>query len=206
MFDSLDDAINFAKDTKDGGIPLFRYEAVEVKHSDPVKHVDVVMVTIMNKGDPKSVIEREKRPEDEKRWPDQWKAFKEGTEAPLKGVPLKEFPALTPADIATCHRYHIRTVEDLADYPDVQLKNLGSRATSLKQRAAQFIEYRQGPDVAELKAQIERLEKLVGDNISNVPKRAAGDGVSKPKHSGRKQQSRRKSNTTGSKKSSTKAG
>ena len=162
---------------------------------------DIAMVTIVLKGDPKSVIEREKRPEDEKRWPNYWEAFQKGTEVPLEGIPLKEFPALTPADIATCHRYHIRTVEDLADYPDVQLKNLGSRGTSLKQKAVKFIEYRQGPDIAELKAQIERLEKLVGDNISNVPKRAAGDGVSKPSNSGRKQQSRRKSNTTGRKKS-----
>jgi len=202
MFESVDEAINFAKDTKDGGIPLFHWEAIEVRNSDPVSYEDIAMVTIVLKGDPKSIIEREKRPEDEKRWPDYWKAFLEGTEVPLQGIPLKEFPALTPADIATCHRYHIRTVEDLADYPDVQLKNLGSRGTSLKLKAVKFIEYRQGPDIAELKAQIERLEKLVGDNISNVPKRAAGDGVSKPSNSGSKQQPRRKSNPTGRKKSS----
>ena len=206
MFDSLEDAVNLAKDNKDGGIPFFRHEAIEVKYSDPVAYEDVVMVEIRLKGDPKTIIERNKRPEDEQRWPAQWKAFAAGKEAPLEGIPLREFPALTPADIATCHRYNIRTVEDLADMADVQLHNLGGRGVSLKQRAVKFIEYRQGPDIDELKAQIERLEKLVGDNISNVPKRAAGDGVSKPKHSGRKQQSRRKSNTAGSKKSSTKAG
>jgi len=206
MFESVDEAINFAKDTKDGGIPLFHYEAIEIKRSDPVEYEDVLMVTIVLKGDPKSVVEREKRLEDEKRWPGYWEAFQKGTEAPLEGIPLKEFPALTPADIATCHRYHIRTVEDLADYPDVQLKNLGSRGTSLKLKAVKFIEYRQGPDIAELKAQIERLEKLVGDNISNVSKRTAGDGISDSKHTGRKQQPRRKNNTTDSKKSSKQAG
>jgi len=206
MFESLDEAMNLAKDTKDGGIPLFHYEAIEIKRSDPIAYEDVLMVTIVLKGDPKSIVEREKRPEDEKRWPKHWEAFQKGTEVPLEGIPLKEFPALTPADIATCHRYHIRTVEDLADYADGQLKNLGSRGISLKQRAIKFIEYRQGPDIADLKAQIERLEKLVGDNISNVSKRAAGDWVPKPKHSSRKQQPRRKGNTTGSKKSSEQTG
>jgi hypothetical protein len=207
MFEDINEALQFvAKKDQDGGIPFFRHEAVEVKNSDPVKFQDEVWVTIVNKGDPKSIIERPKRPEDEKRWPDHWEAFVKGNETPLKGIPLKDFPALTPADIATCHRYHIRTVEDLADYPDIQLKNLGGRGVSLKQQAIKFIEYRQGPDIDELKEQIKRLEKLVGDTQNDVPERTAGDGVSKPKHSRRKQQSRRKSNTTDSKDSGAEAG
>lgn len=195
MFDSLQDAINFSKDKNDGGIPLFHHEAKEVPHSDPVAYEDMVMVTIINKGDPKAVIEREKRPEDEKRWPDHWKAFLEGTEAPLGGIPLKEFPMLTPADIATCQRYHVRTVEDLADYPDVQLKNLGGKGTSMKKEAGKFLEYRKGPDIDALKSRIAELEKAVGNPKDNVPKRATGNRVSKSKHTGRKQQSGRKNNT-----------
>jgi len=205
-FSSIEDAINFAKDDNDGGIPLFRYEAVEVPRSDPVKYEDTVMVTIINKGDPKSIIERPKRPEDEKRWPDQWKAFVEGTEAPLNGIPLKEFPMLTPADIATCQRYHVRTVEDLADYPDVQLKNLGSRGTSMKKEAGKFLEYRKGPDIEALNKRIEELEKQIGDTTDDVPKRAAGDRVSKSKHSGRKQQSGRKNSAAVGKNRSKKTG
>ncbi len=201
MFDSIEDAISFGKQAKnDGGLPFFRWESVLNKKTDEFE--DVAYVMIVNKGDSKSIIEREKRPEDEKRWPDYWKAFVDGSEAPLEGIPLKEFPAMTPADIANCQRYHIRTVEDLVNYPDGQLKNIGARGTSLKQAAVKFIEYRQGPDVDELKKRIEDLEKLVGDNTGNVPKRAAGNGLSKSKHSGRKQQSRRKSNPSGSKASS----
>jgi hypothetical protein len=206
MFDSLDEAIKFSKNDEDGGLPFFRWEAVEVKGSDPVEYENVAWVTIINKGDTKTVIETPKLPAHEKRWPAQWKAFIEGTEAPLEGVPLKEFPALTPADIATCHRYHIRTVEDLSKYPDGQIKNLGGRGVSLKNQAVKFLEYRQGPDIDELKAQIERLEKLVGDNISDVPKRAAGNRVSKPRNTVRKQQSRRKTNKADSKDSGDKAG
>lgn len=205
MFDSIEDAINFGKQIKnDGGLPFFRWESVLNKKTDEFE--DVAWVMIVNKGDSKSIIEREKRPEDEQRWPDYWKAFCDGSEAPLEGIPLKEFPAMTPADIANCHRHHIRTVEDLVAYPDGQLKNIGGRGTSLKQAATKFMEYRQGPDIDELKKRIEELEKLVVNNTGNVPKRAAGDRVSKPKHSGRKQQSRRKSNTSDSKASSESAG
>jgi len=205
MFGSVDEAIKFAQETKDGGIPFFRWEAVEVKNSDPVTFEDVCMVEIRLKGDTKTVIHRSKRTEDEKRWPAQWKAFCDSKEAPLEGIPLTEFPAMTPAEIATCHRYNIRSVEDLADMADIQLHNLGGRGVSLKQKAVKFLEYRQGPDIDELNAKIAKLEKLVGDNISNVPKRAAGDRVSKPKHTVRKQQPRRKNNKADSKNSSAKA-
>ena len=199
MFDDIDEAIRFSKDKNDGGIPLFRYEPVEVKHSDPVEYEDIAWVMIINKGDPKSIIERPKRPEDEKRWPDHWKAFQEGTEAPINGIPLKEFPMLTPADIATCHRYHIRTVEDLADYPDGQLRNIGSRGTSLKQKAVKFLEYRKGPDIESLLNRITELEKQIGNDTGNVPKRAAGDRVSKSLDTGGEQQPRRKGRPPGSK-------
>ena len=199
MFESIQEAIEFSKDKNDGGIPLFRYEPVEVRNSDPVEYEDIAWVMIINKGDPKSIIERPKRPEDEKRWPDHWKAFMEGTEAPLHGVPLKEFPLLTPADIATCHRYHIRTVEDLADYPDVQLRNIGSRGTSLKQKAVRFLEYRKGPDIEGLKKRISELEKQIGNDKGNVPKRAAGDGVSNANDISGEHKPRRKGRPPGSK-------
>lgn len=205
MFDSIEDAINFGKQKQsDGGLPFFRWESVLNKKTD--EYEDVAYVLIVNKGDSKSIMDDPVNDTHKKRWPDHWKAFCDGSDAPLEGIPLKEFPAMTPADIANCQRYHIRTVEDLVDYPDGQLKNLGGRGVSLKQAATKFMEYRKGPDIDELKKRIEELEKLVVNNTGNVPKRAAGDGVSKPKHSGRKQQSRRKSNTSDSKASSKSAG
>lgn len=198
MFNTLEEAINFQKNKDDGGVPLFRYEAVEVRNSDPVAFEDVVMVKIINKGDPKSIMDRPKRPEDEKRWPNHWEAFVKGDDVPIDGIPLKEFPALTPADIATCQRYHIVTVEDLANYPDVQLKNLGNRATSLKKQAKQFVQYRSG-DTSKLLARIEELEKKLGNNTGDNPKRGSGNGVSKPSNASGKQQPGRK-NATGTRK------
>lgn len=198
-FGSVQEAIDFAKNKNDGGIPLFRYEAVEVRNSDPVEYEDVPWVMIINKGDPKSIIDRPKRDVDEKRWPEHWKAFIEGTEVPISGIPLKEFPMLTPADIATCHRYHIRTVEDLADYPDVQLRNIGSRGTSLKQKAVKFLEYRKGPDIEALTKRITELEKQLGGHKDNMQQRATGERVSKHIDSGEQQQPRRKGRPPGSK-------
>lgn len=204
MFENIEEAIAFAKDKNDGGIPLFKHDSVENKATGEFE--DVVWVTIINKGDPKAIIERPKRPEDEKRWPEHWKAFQEGEEAPLGGVPLKEFPMMKPADIANCHRYHIRTVEDLADYPDGQLRNLGGRGVSLKKEAVKYLEYRKGPDIDALNKRIEELEKKLGDTIANVPERAAGDRVSKPVNTGGKQQPRRKGRPPGSKNRSKKTG
>ena len=206
MFNSIDEAIKFAQDKNDGGIPLFAHGAVEVPHSDPVKYKDVITVTIINKGDSKSIIERYKRPEDETRWPQYWKAFCDGSEVPLDGIPIKEFPMLTPADIATCQQYHIRTVEDLANYPDGQLKNIGSRGTSLKKYAREFLEYRKGPDIQAMKERIDQLEKQIGNNQGNMSKRVAGDGVSKPIDVSGQQQPRRKGRPPGSKNRSKKTG
>lgn len=205
MFESVQEAIDFAKNKDDGGIPLFEWRAREIKGSDPVEYEDYVHVQIINKGDPKAIVDSVMRESYKKRWPEHWKAFTEGTEAPLEGIPLKEFPMLTPADISTCHRYHIRTVEDLANYPDVQLKNIGSRGTSLKQKAVKFLEYRKGPDIDALLKRISELEKKVGNDKGNMPKRAAGDRVSKPGDTGGEHKPRRKGRPPGSKNRSKKA-
>ena len=191
MFDSFQQAVDFNKQN-DGGIPLFKYEAVMIPNSEPPKYEDVAWVTIMNRGDAKTIIERAKRPEDEKRWPEQWKAFLAGEEAPLNGIPLKEFPAMTPASIATCHSVHVRTVEELADYPDGQIKNLGQRGYALKKAATEFIEYRK-TDVSGLLARIAELEKHLGDSITDNPERCTGSKPSKAKRgNGRKSKPRRK--------------
>ena len=106
---------------------------------------------------------------------------------------------MSPADIANCHRYHIRTVEDLSVYPDGQLRNLGGRGVSLKNEAVKYLEYRSGPDIEALNKRIDELEKKLGDTKRDVPKRAAGDRVSKPVNDSGQQQPRRKGRPPGSK-------
>ena len=190
MFDTLEDAINFGKNDTDGGIPLFRYEAVQIPHSDPPEYENKVYVTIMNRGDEKTIIERPKRKEDEKRWPRHWQAFLNDTEAPVEGTPLKEFPALTPADIANLKQKHIDTVEQLAEFPDGQIDQLGGRGYAMKKAAKNFIEYRSGPSVEDLKQKIAELEAKIGDSTGSNTKRSTGNKSAK---SGKRNRGRPKS-------------
>jgi hypothetical protein len=192
MFGSIEEAIAFAKNTDDGGVPFFRYEAVKIPHSDPAEYEDQVWVKIINKGDPKSIMDRPKRKEDEARWPAQWAAWQKGEEAPLNGIPLKEYPALSPAQVKNCQALNIRTVEDLANFPDGQIDRIKGQGYAMKKAAAKFLEYRKGPDVSELMNRIKELEKQVGDNTQNGAGRSGGDGVSKADNANRKQQPGRK--------------
>ena len=208
MFNSLEEAISFGeKKNQDGGRPEFYIEAVDYKDAEGnVASKDEVYVRIFNIGDPKNIIERPKRAEDEKRWPEYWKAFVEGTEEPSDGTPIKSFPLLTPADIANLTRRRIRTVEEIIDLPDTELNNIfGGKGFGTRKAAEKFLSYRKG-DTAALLKRIEELEKKLGDDTGDVPKRASGNGVSKSVDTGGKQQSGRKANTGNRKKSGKKAG
>lgn len=194
MFESLEDAINFAdKKDNDGGRPVFYLKAVDYKDGEGnVTSRDEIYVKIFNIGDPKNVMDRPKREEDERRWPDHWKAWKENTEVPENGTPLKAFPNFTPADIANLKRAHIRTVEEVVDLPDQRLREvLGSKANTTKTAAQKFLDYRQG-DTAALLKRIEELEKQLGERTNDSAEHSGGDGVDGPDDAVRKQQPRRK--------------
>jgi hypothetical protein len=183
MFDSLEDAVGFSKQQNDGGIPLFRWESQLIPHSDPPQYEDVEWVQIINRADPKTIIESPVRDDHRKKYAAQYEAWKKGEEAPLNGIPLKEFPQMTPADIANCHKCHIRTVEELAEFPDGQIERLGGRGYSLKNAAKKFIEYRQGPSVEDLMQRIAELESKVGDSTGSNTKRSARNKPTKAKRS-----------------------
>jgi len=99
-----------------GAVPLFEMRPFEVRKPDgEIEYEDRIFVRIMNRGDSKTVIERFLRPEDEREFERELKAFRSQLEPEVDGIPLKEFPALTPADIANCRKRHIRSVEELAE-------------------------------------------------------------------------------------------
>lgn len=169
MFNSLEDAVKFADEQKnranDGGVPVFFKKAVAFKdkHGN-VDYRDEIWVKIFNKGDPKNIMERNKRPEDEKRWPEHWRAYLEDEEPDIDGIPLSDFPNITPAERMKCKALHIRSVEDLVNYPDAQINDLGGRGHLLKKKAKEFIEYKEGTLVKSLEERIKELEKLVESN------------------------------------------
>ena len=197
MFNSLQEAIDLGdkKKQNDGGVPVFELRAMPKvnKRSKEVEYEDVVWVTIFNKGDPKNIIERPLRESDKERWPQHWKAYQENAEPPINGIPLEDFPQITPAERERCKRLHIRTVEDLCDLPQAQLEQLGGRGHSLQKGAREFIAYREGVKVSDLMEQMEekdeqiadllrRLEDLErGNSTGSNTKRSSGDKPAKAK-------------------------
>lgn len=199
MFNSLEEAIELGDKRKqnDGGVPVFELRAMPKvnKRSKEVQYEDVIWVTIFNKGDPKNIIERPMREADKERWPQHWEAYKKNEEPPINGIPLEDFPQITPAERERCKRLHLRTVEDLCDLPQAQLEQLGGRGHSLQKGAREFIAYREGVKVSDLMEQMEekdeqindllrRLEDLERDNsTSSNTKRGSGNKPSKAKRS-----------------------
>ena len=186
MFNSLEEAMNIADEQKnrknDGGVPVFFKKAVSYKDKNgDVDWRDEIWVKIFNKGDPKNIMERNKRDEDEKRWPDHWRAYLDNEEPDIDGIPLTDFPNITPAERERCKALHIRSVEDLADYPDGQLQNLGGRGHTLKNKAKEFIEYKEGTLVQNLQDRIAELEKQLNESNStgNGSKRRSGNKSTK---------------------------
>ena len=171
MFGSLEEAVALGdkKQQNDGGVPVFELRAVpkENKRSKEVEYEDVVWVTIFNKGDPKNIIERPIREADKERWPDHWEAYQENEEPPINGIPLEDFPQITPAERMRCKQLHIRTVEDLCDLPDSQLDSLGGRGRALTKAAREYVAYREGIRVSDLQDQMKEKD----DQIASLEKR-----------------------------------
>jgi hypothetical protein len=207
MFNSLDEAIQLG-DTKkknDGGVPVFELRAVPVenKRSKEVQYEDVIWVTIFNKGDPKNIIERPMRDADKERWPQHWEAYKKNEEPPINGIPLEDFPQITPAERMRCKQLHIRAVEELVDLPEAQLETLGGRGRQLQKAAREYIAYREGVKVSDLQDEIEDLKETIkalqkemdsGNSTGSNTKRRAGNKSTKASSgNGRRKRSSRKS-------------
>jgi hypothetical protein len=197
VFNSLQDAIDLGnkKNQDDGGVPVFELKAMPKvnRRSKEVEYEDVVWVTIFNKGDPKNIIERPMREADKERWPQYWEAYKKNEEPPIDGVPLEDFPQITPAERMRCKQLHIRTVEDLVGLPDSQLESLGGRGRALQKAAREYIAYREGIQITDLqdenkelqdqlKALEKRLEELEsGNSTGSNTKRRTGNKSTKAK-------------------------
>lgn len=185
MFRTLEEAISFGESQKkrdDGGVPIFELKAVPVndKKSKEVKYKDQVWVKIFNKGDPKSVIERPMREADKARWPNYWEAYKKNEEAPIDGIPLEDFPQITPAERMRCKQLHIRTVEDLCNIPDMQMEQLGGRGRALVKAAREYVAYREGVQVSDLQEEMAEKDRLIKDleaRLSELERKPSGNST-----------------------------
>jgi hypothetical protein len=100
-----------------------------------------------------------------------YKAYKEDTELPLNGVPLKTWPVLAPSQINQLIGAGIRTVEDLANMPDGDLSRVIIGGISLKQKAVTWLESAKG-----LGTMVEKLtaaQTQINDLANTVQAQAA---------------------------------
>jgi hypothetical protein len=93
------------------------------------------------------------------RWPEAYKAFREGKELPVDGTPLANWPnsALTRSRVEELAYFNIRTVEHLAAVTDTHLANLGMGGRELREAARKFLEVS--------KTGTAPLERLVNENF-----------------------------------------
>lgn len=98
---------------------------------------------------------------------DKYEAWKKGVEVPLNGKSLREWPVISPAQLANCLGINVYTVEDLAALPDSGLQRLGMGARSLQEKAKAWLEAanNQGGKLAEqISALSVQLETLIEQN------------------------------------------
>lgn len=109
-------------------------------------------------------------------WLDHWKKayqkWKEGLELPLNGTPVSNWPAITPAQVKTCHMVGILTIEDLALANDEGLRRLGMGGRDLKNKAQAYMKAAKetGPLVMENAALKKEVDQQKGTIDSLIEK------------------------------------
>lgn len=149
-------------------IPEFYTEAVKLefrsKQEGRPVFEDREFVRIIVPGNRGSVVHEPVNDEHKARWPEQYKAFKEGREQPIEGTPLTEWAVsdMTKARAAELAFFHIRTVEELAALADDKIQKLGMGMFELRKKAQTWLEI-----AAKGSAPIEKLltenEHLTGE-------------------------------------------
>ena len=74
-----------------------------------------------------------------KQWDEAYEAWKNGEEIPLDGTPIKEWSAISPAQIKNLIAIGILTVEDLAQANDQGISRIGMGAQELKRKAQNWL-------------------------------------------------------------------
>lgn len=71
-------------------------------------------------------------------------AYKKGEEAPLTGKSIREWPAVSPAQVRTLIDCNLRTVEDVAEMSEEAIGHLGLGGRALKDKAKAWLATAQG--------------------------------------------------------------
>lgn len=112
-------------------------------------------------------------PADTQRFANQWRAFQEGEKQVIDGLPLEQWPAVTPADVKMLKGLGIHTVEQLASIGEHNLTFMGAR--QYRDKAKTYIENAKGSALsnqlaeqnAKLQDQIEALKNQMNGFINS---------------------------------------
>ncbi|WP_448206489.1 hypothetical protein [Azospirillum sp. sgz302134] len=100
-------------------------------------------------------------------------AWKEGQEPPVDGTPLAAATCFTPAEVKQAQAAGVRSIEDLAAFPDGQLGRLGMGGRKLKDKAAAWLAShndtgRIAEELAALKVTAQQLADAVTDRDEKI--------------------------------------
>lgn len=115
-------------------------------------------------------------------WMDHWKQsyehWKKGEEAPVNGTPVKNWPAITAAQVKTVIASGILTVEDLALANDEGIRRLGMGGRELKNKAMAYVKAAKdtGSVVMENAALKNEIDQLKGTVLSLTDKLKTMEG------------------------------
>lgn len=120
---------------------------------------DFEYVEITVPGQPKSTVDRKVRPEDMRRWPVDYQAFKLNLQAPTAGTPLRRWTLISPAEVETLEYMKVRTVEELAGLSDSQVQNCGPGTEKLRRNAKAWLKQaKDNAGLSEMSARIDQME------------------------------------------------
>jgi hypothetical protein len=103
------------------------------------------------------------------RFEEMYKLWKETRQDPVVGTPVKNWPAISPAECKILLHSGVRSIEDLAEANEEFLGKIGMGARRLKQLAADWVEANraQGPLVAQLDT-MRQLVETQGQQIRDL--------------------------------------
>jgi hypothetical protein len=135
-------------------------------------YVSKEFVRIIVPGDKNNIVNRPVWAQDLQRFPRQYAAFKANQSQDLSGTPLETVPWITREQVEELKYFNVRTLEQLANIPDVHAqKFMGINTLRVRARDAIAFAKEQAPIQAlaeakrenvELRDLVEKLSKRVG--------------------------------------------
>lgn len=139
---------------RDGAIPRFYMDSRPNRarsEEDGVPRFDEVeMVEVLVPGDRLNTPVFQVTNEHRKRWPNAYKAFKEGQEGTVEGTPIEQLPGLTKSQAQELRYFHILAIEQLANMPDdLLMKAQPMSGRALRDKAKRWVDATAGSAVEE---------------------------------------------------------